>query len=71
MLAFSTLAQIERQRDPGATVKDQVDAYEETDHPKPGERPLRENEEAKQKCNAPSCACQLQPGKVATNDPIS
>lgn len=48
---FSTCAQIERQRDPRATVKNQVDAYEKTDHPKPRDGPLRENEKAEQKCD--------------------
>lgn len=48
-LVFSSCYASERQRDPRATAKNQVDAYEKTDHPKPRDGPLRENEEAEQK----------------------
>ena len=51
--------------------REQVDADEKTDHPKPRDRPLRENEEAEQKCNRPVQRLPSPAGKVTTNEPIS
>lgn len=46
-LAFrSHLAQIKSQRDPGPTIKNQIDSNEKADRIEPRDRPLRQEEKA-------------------------